>query len=134
MGNQGSCFCKAVQFRLKEEPKSVVNCHCNFCRRHSGAAFSTFAVVAETALEIVSGQDAIARYAFREDAHKHFCKQCGTPVYNQNSRYPGLRMIYLGALSAPHALVPRANIYCESQLAWVPALAEITSFAQGRSK
>ena len=105
----GSCFCSAVQFKLSNAPKAVVNCHCNFCRRHSGSAFATYAVVPEATFEIISGYDSISIFQFKENAHKHFCKQCGTPIFNK-------------------------NIYCESQLAWVPAIAEIRSFAQGVPK
>jgi hypothetical protein len=130
----GSCFCNTVQFKLNEDPKAVVNCHCNFCRKHSGAAFSTYIVVPEAALEITSGQDSISRFSIREDAHKHFCKQCGSPLFNQNERYPGLRMIYLGATSSAPEFFPVANIYCESQLHWVPAIAGIKSYAQGRTR
>lgn len=130
----GSCFCKAVQFKLDSAPKGVVNCHCDFCRRHSGAAFSTYGVFMEPALQIVSGRDSISSFQFKDDAHKHFCKQCGSPIYNKNARYPGLCMIYLGSLAAPHDLVPTANIYCESQLAWVPEIAQIRYFAQGIAK
>ena len=129
----GSCYCNAVQFKLNCEPKAVVNCHCNFCRKHSGAAFSTFVVVPETALEIIAGQDSIVRFSFKADAHKHFCKHCGSPVFNQNARYPGLRMIYLGVISEPRDFSPVANIYCESQLPWIRGVAGIRSFAQGRA-
>jgi len=130
----GSCFCNAAQFRLNDEPKGVVNCHCNFCRKHSGAAFSTYIVVPEAALEIVSGLDSIATFSFREGAHKHFCRHCGSPLFNSNTRYSGLRMIYLGGISLPLNFPPAVNIYCESQLPWVPVVAEIRSFPQGLGK
>ena len=80
----GSCFCNTVQFKLSGAPKAIVNCHCNFCRKHSGAAFSTHVVVLETALEITAGQDSISAFQFRENAHKHFCKKCGSPLFNKN--------------------------------------------------
>ena len=130
----GSCFCKAVQFKVSGTPKAVVNCHCDFCRKHSGAAFSTYAVVPEAALAITAGHDSISAFQFKENAYKFFCKQCGSPIFNKNERYPGVRMIYLGAISASSNMVPTANIYCENQLAWVPAVAEIRNFAQGRLK
>jgi hypothetical protein len=126
----GSCYCDSVQFKLNVAPRAVVNCHCDFCRRHSGAAFSTYAVVPETAFEISSGQDAIAVFELKADAFKHFCKRCGSPIYNKNARYPGLCMVYLGGLSGCSAIVPTANIYCDSQLAWVPELAGIRNFAE----
>jgi hypothetical protein len=127
----GSCFCNAVQFKVSGAPKAVVNCHCNFCRKHSGAAFNTYVVVAETALELTSGQDSIASFQLKENAYKHFCKHCGTPIYNKNAKYAGLSMVYLGTVSASSEIVPTANIYCESQLPWVPAIAEIRTFQQG---
>jgi len=130
----GSCFCNAVQFKVNGAPKGVVSCHCNFCRKHSGAAFSTYVVVPEAALKITAGQDSISAFQFKENAYKHFCKQCGSPIYNKNERYQGLRMIYLGGISGASNIVPAANIYCESQLAWVPAIAEIRNFEQGIAK
>ena len=130
----GSCFCNAVQYKLDVAPKAVVNCHCNFCRKHSGAAFSTYAVVPEAGLEIIAGQDSISAFQFKDNAYKHFCKQCGSPIYNKNVRYQGLRMVYLGGISESSDIVPTANIYCESQLVWVPAIAEIRNFAQGIAK
>ena len=130
----GSCFCSAVQFKVNGAHKSVVNCHCNFCRKHSGAAFSTYVAVPETALEITSGAESLAAFLFAEDAQKHFCKQCGSPIFNTNARYPGLSMIYLGAIAAPSNFVPTANIHCESQLAWISAIAELRAFPQGIGK
>lgn len=127
----GSCLCNAVRFKVDSAPKVVVNCHCNFCRKHSGAAFSTYAAVPEAALEIIAGQDSISAFEVKENAHKHFCRQCGSPIFNKNVRYAGLCMIYLGTIADPQNLVPAANIYCESQLPWVSAVGEITSFEQG---
>lgn len=130
----GSCICNAVQFKLSGEPKAVVNCHCNFCRKHSGAAFSTYAVIPEETLEITNGSEFISACELKEKANKHFCKLCGSPLFNKIARYPGLCMIYLGSLSESRTLAPTANIYCESQLPWVPAIAQITNFEQGRTR
>jgi hypothetical protein len=126
----GSCYCNAVQFRVNDAPRSVVNCHCNFCRKHSGAAFSTYVAVPEAALEITSGADFLSTFQFEEDAQKHFCKRCGSPVFNKNARYPGLSIIYLGMITESSSFVPTANIFCESQLAWVPSIAELRAFPQ----
>ena len=126
----GSCYCNSVQFRLNVAPRAVVNCHCDFCRRHSGAAFSTYAVVPEAAFEISAGQDSISAFELKPDAYKHFCKRCGSPIFNKNARYPGLCMVYIGELAGSSAIVPTANIYCDSQLAWVPELAQIRNFAE----
>src|SRR5512144_1393699 len=94
----GSCFCNAVQYKVSGGHKAVVKCHGNFCRKHSGAALSTYVAVPEEALEITSGADSLATFQFAEDAHKHFWKQCGSPIFNKNARYPGLCIIYLGGI------------------------------------
>jgi hypothetical protein len=130
----GSCFCKAVQFKASGTHKSVVNCHCNICRKQSGAAFSTYVAVPEDAFEIISGADSISSFQMGEGAHKHFCRECGSPVFNKNARYPGLSIIYLGGISDVSNLTPTANIYCESQLAWVSSIADLRSFEQGIGK
>lgn len=127
----GSCGCNAVRFKLNSAPKAVVNCHCNFCRKHNGSAFSTYAVVAESALEIAGGQDAMAVFDYAGNGHKHFCNLCGTPLFNRSAKYPGLCMIHLGVIDVQLDMAPTANIFCESQLAWVPAIAQIQSFEQG---
>jgi hypothetical protein len=131
MGISGSCFCNTVQFKVSGAPKSVVNCHCNICRKQSGAAFSTYVAVPEADFEIISGADFVSSFQMEEGAHKQFCRKCGSPIYNKNSRYPGLNIIYLGVISDLSNIVPLANIYCESQLPWISSIAEIRSFAQG---
>ncbi len=126
----GSCGCGAVKFRLNSPPKKVVNCHCNFCRKHNGSAFSTYAVVAEADLEIAAGPEHVAAFEWYENGHKHFCRQCGTPLYGKNARYPGLCMVLLGTLAASRDLLPAVNLYCESALAWVGDVAQIPGFEQ----
>ncbi|MFA6921483.1 MAG: GFA family protein [Gallionella sp.] len=116
---------------MNAEPRAVVNCHCDFCRKHNGAAFSTYAVVAESALEITCGQDFLAVFGWSENGYKHFCRQCGTPLYSKNAKYPGLCMVQLGVIDAQHDLTPTANIYCESRLAWTSDISQIRSFEQG---
>ncbi|MGB9646843.1 MAG: hypothetical protein WCB44_17235 [Stellaceae bacterium] len=39
---EGSCLCGAVRFVATSQPESVVWCHCESCRKHSGAPVSVF--------------------------------------------------------------------------------------------
>jgi hypothetical protein len=94
---KGACICGAVNYRLNADIRNIVNCHCNFCRAHSGAAFSTYAALPHAALEITKGADALGKYQV-DDGQKHFCSHCGTPIFNLNAQYPGACMIYFGTL------------------------------------
>ena len=126
----GSCFCHAVKYVVTGEIKSVINCHCNKCKKMSGSAFAAIAVIEEQNLEITAGQELMSSYAITEGATKHFCGCCGTPIYNEQVKYPGLYMLQVGSLDEPALLTPRANIFCENMLPWVKGMSELTSFEQ----
>jgi hypothetical protein len=126
----GSCKCGAARFTVTTDIRLVVNCHCNFCRGMNGAAFSTYAVVPRKFL-LLDSEEYVAEYQVAEGFIKHFCKRCGTPLYNLNIRYPKSCMIYLGTLENSSTLVPAANIYCESMLAWAEPIAAIKKHDKG---
>ena len=115
----GSCFCKTVQYKIKSAISMAVNCHCNNCKKISGGAFASLAVVKERHLEITFGEESLATYQLSENLKKHFCSRCGTPIFNCNSRYPGRCMVALGSLDNPAIVTPSVNVHCENRLAWV---------------
>jgi hypothetical protein len=39
---EGGCLCGAVRFVASGQPKGVYWCHCQSCRKHSGAPVSVF--------------------------------------------------------------------------------------------
>lgn len=129
----GSCFCKAVQYRITSAIPMAVNCHCSKCKKAGGGAFSSLAVVREKHLEITSGKESLASYQLGENLSKHFCRNCGTPIFNRNSRYPGRCMVAIGSLDNPSAVVPSANIHCENRLAWVLLDDKMQNFEQDYS-
>ncbi len=127
----GTCLCKSVKYTLNGPIMAVANCHCNTCKKMSGAAFSTIAIVAEESLEITQGEKELSAYVVSENATKYFCQSCGTPVFNVHKKFPGNLMLPVGALDDPAAVTPAINVYCESMLPWVKGIAEQTSFDQG---
>jgi len=127
----GECRCGRVRYLVAGDIKAVVNCHCTMCRTMNGAAFSTYAVVAEAELS-VSGSAFLGHYLAVETATRHFCRHCGSPVFNTNPRrYPGVAMLFLGSLAGHERLRPAVNIYCESELPWVSEMASIPRREQG---
>ncbi len=126
----GSCYCGNLSFTLQSEPKLIVNCHCNFCRSHTGSAFSSYVAYPLSSLELNAGKESMAEYSM-ESGTKHFCSNCGTPIYNVLKKNPQGCMVYLGTLDNMSDLIPRRNIWCESKLEWVYNISTIKSLEQG---
>ncbi len=126
---KGACNCGDIRYEVAGEPKNVVNCHCGLCRRMNGAAFSTYVVVLEKELRLVQGHPASCQVT--SNATKSFCSRCGTPIYNQNPKYEGLCMLYLGSLDEATELAPQINIYCESEVDWVGEVKQRKNLGQG---
>lgn len=129
----GSCQCKSVQFRVTGDFKRIVNCHCTLCRKMNGAAFSTYIAVLTTDFDLISGN--LVSCDVTENARKHFCGQCGTPIFNSNPRYAGLNILHLGSLDteSPQELKPEVNIYDESKVSWLDYLSDLPAFKKAMS-
>ena len=53
---EGSCLCGAVRFVATGQPESVAWCHCESCRKHSGAPVSVFVAFKRDAYVVTEGQ------------------------------------------------------------------------------
>lgn len=124
-----SCSCRAVRCSIDHDIQTLVNCHCTDCRKMNGSAFSSMAVSPTSAVEITDGKEHLARYAMSPAVTKHFCKLCGTPMFNTNEQLPGLSMFFLGAIDQDRDLAPSFNVFCRSKLSWVDHVAGLKSFS-----
>jgi len=127
----GGCHCGAVAYVVNGVVQYVVNCHCNMCRGMNGAAFSSYAIVNHDELSITQGLESLRQYAASDTGVKHYCAECGSPLFNTNvKKYGDHAMLYLGTLRGPEALPEPVNIFHEDRLAWTDAVAALTSFAR----
>ena len=124
----GSCNCGAIKYQITGKIQKTVNCHCSLCRKMNGSAFSTYAAVLQSNFELISGE--LASFKVSENARKHFCHQCATPIYNSSSNYVGLNIVHIGSLDSVDELIPEINIYGESKLQWLSRISELPTFDQ----
>jgi hypothetical protein len=87
----GSCFCGAVQFRLKGEPEVMAYCHCDSCRHWSASPVSAFTLWKPEALQVTDGADKIAEFEKNpgtEDetilSKRKWCTECGGHIYTEH--------------------------------------------------
>lgn len=82
---QGSCLCGGIRFEIRAATGPVEICHCNRCRKRSGAASLTMVTVLAEDYRLLSGKDLIKSYGapilYAEPAYRSFfCSHCGSPA------------------------------------------------------
>jgi len=130
----GACHCGSVSFHLVNPARLVVNCHCDECKKRNGSAFSTYLAVAEQDLVFDKGRECLREYKIDGEGIKYFCGECGSPMYNRNFRFPGLYLVFYGAMNQAATYRPVFNVYCESRHDWVDTVGKLRSFRQGVEK
>ena len=84
----GQCLCGQVSYKSYVEPVLILNCHCEDCRRSTGAVYGTNVMVAEDQLEILGKVSTFSHQAKSGNTMtKRCCINCGTLMFgNSNGR------------------------------------------------
>lgn len=128
MAITGQCHCGAVRYSAQGEPAHHALCHCQDCRRWSGAPMVGWIAFQQ---EEVTVTGEVARYASSEHGERHFCAQCGTGLFYVNAEMlPGIIDIQSGTLDAPADHVPGAQIQVAERLAWMDQVETLPKFAR----
>lgn len=114
---KGSCLCGTVRYEVKGEPKKVLMCHCQKCRKASGAAFVTNALVDSSEFAITQGEEAIAEFESSPGVFRRFCGKCGSPIYSFRPA-ANFVVVRLGTLDSPLGSLPSAHIFVGSKAEW----------------
>lgn len=117
MSAEGGCHCGKVRFRVSAPPKFVSRCHCDSCRRTTGAAFSTWVGFAAGDAEWIAGSPAI--YSSSLGVKRGRCADCGTPLTYESDKWPGERHFLIGAFDQPNAFIPKTDYMPAEALGWV---------------
>lgn len=125
-----ACLCGRVQLECRGEPVRVSICHCDACRRRTGAPFGLQVRFAEADATPAGDPAEYVRTADSGRWARHrFCRDCGTTVWWTMERDPGLVVVAGGSFADPGLPAPWAEVYASRRYAWcdMPALAGIDS-------
>lgn len=92
----GGCLCGRIRYRVGDEPLWVCHCHCEKCRRQTGAAVATF--VGFPAGTVAWLNEAPSRYRSSKDVERSFCPTCGSSLGFHRVRET---FLCVGSLDAP---------------------------------
>jgi hypothetical protein len=115
---EGGCFCKAVRYCVAGEPLVVTHCHCEHCRRSSGAPFLTWAEFRINDFRYIAGR--AGTYESKPLVTRSYCRECGTQLTYQHRRDEHRSIdVTVCSLDEPTALVPQNHVWCERMLPWI---------------
>jgi|SRR5580658_1913944 hypothetical protein len=79
---RGSCLCGSVAFSVDLPFERFHHCHCSRCRKATGTAHASNALVRADALRWLQGKELVVRYDLpvARSFATAFCKQCGSPL------------------------------------------------------
>jgi hypothetical protein len=127
---EGGCSCRKVRYRLTSAPMFVNCCHCRDCQTHTGSAFVLNAFIETDRIDKLSGELEVrsVEAAGGQPHDVYRCVECGTAVWSDYGRRPGLRLVRVGTLDDPGALPPNAHIFIRSKLPWVRLPEDVPSY------
>ena len=115
---EGGCLCGAVRFIATGEPKGVYWCHCQSCRRHTGAPVSVFVAFERKAYAVIRG--AITKFdSTPGKTRRGFCARCGSTLTCESLEHTSVTHFHVGAFDQAARFQPTRQYFPEEGLPWV---------------
>lgn len=115
----GGCLCGAVRFEAGGKPLSVIHCHCQSCRRHTGAPVVTLVGYKAERVRFTKGERRI--HASSLGVGRAFCPACGTPLTWEGEGSSGegpLIELHISTFDDPSPFVPQFHLHHGERIAW----------------
>jgi hypothetical protein len=123
----GKRLCGTVRYAVEEPFRYAAYCHCSGCRARTGSAFSAFAGIEKSKLEVTDGADSIALFALNPDNVVSFCKRCGASPF---VREGGFFHVTLGTLEGDPGIRPTFHIFVGSKAPWHEITDSLPQYAE----
>ena len=112
----GGCLCGAVQYKVRDEFRYAMNCHCSQCRRATGSAFKPFGGIERDKFTVAEGAENLTIDG-TPDNHNAFCRTCGSLLYSV-VRDGAFVHVTFGTLADNPTTHPTAHIHVGSKAPW----------------
>ena len=127
---EGSCHCGRIRFSVHSaQPVPFMRCYCSICRKTAGsggyainlgADYSTLKVTGKRYLRVyqaeITKKDGSTETS---TAQRHFCGQCGSPLWLYDPTWPELVHPHAGAIDTPLPAAPEhVHLMLGSRASW----------------
>ena len=106
----GCCLCHEVSFEIHGEPRPVIYCHCEQCRKTSGHFVAATAVRPEQLLFL--DKSCLKWFRSSDYAQRGFCENCGSSLFwkPDHGRFIS---VMAGSVDLPSGLTNNQHIYVD---------------------
>jgi hypothetical protein len=116
----GGCACGAVRYRSTGDVLFALNCHCRDCQRETGSGYAPVLGVARAGFALTRGTT--RAWDVTADSgtvtRRHFCADCGSPLYGEPLGHPDMITLRAGSLDDPSVFRPSRDIYTARAQHW----------------
>ncbi|MDC0707538.1 GFA family protein [Stigmatella sp. ncwal1] len=117
---KGGCQCGAIRFEVNSDPVAAGACYCRDCQYASGGGPAYAISLPRAGVTLTQGTPRVYWSAANSGARvaRHFCGDCGTPLFAENAAYPEVFSIKAGSLDDPSRFVLGGSIWVSSAQPW----------------
>lgn len=128
---RGSCHCGGIAFECPGRIVRFSNCHCDDCRKVSGAAFNSALVVESAGFRITRGEGLLTAYESSPGKHRCFCRVCGSPVVTRMKSKPEILILRAGVVDGDPGARPQMHIWVSAKAPWHEILDALPQYPEG---
>ncbi|MBC3766147.1 GFA family protein [Neptunicella marina] len=130
--HQGGCFCGSVRYQLSADAEASMVCHCNSCRKLSGAPVLAWISVPVYGFEFIKGRPQELHSS--KQVSRWFCGDCGTHMAYQHQSEPEYIDVTTCTLDKPETFPPGHHSWLQDNLSWVKNGDDLPCFQQSRNQ
>lgn len=129
----GRCLCGGVVYEYDGPIGPASYCHCRDCRRCSGSAFNIGVRFERARFRITQGSPRgfTKRGDGGSELTRHFCPECGSPLYTSAPKHPDHVYVKAGTLDDPARVEPTHQNWMVSAVPWSRIAPGLESFERG---
>lgn len=121
----GGCLCGAIRYRIHARHLQTTLCHCEDCRRASGAPVVAWSFFPADTITWQKGTPKTFRFAERE---RTFCVDCGSPLTFFDPSIPHLFEANTNTLDHPERYAPADQCWLADALPWFAEMHALPEF------
>ncbi len=129
----GRCLCGRVTYEFRGAIGPASYCHCEDCRRCTGSAFNISVRLTLADFHVTSGEP--GSFTKRADSGReltrHFCRDCGSPIFTSAPKHPEHIYVKAGTLDDPSTVEPAQQDWVASAVPWAQIGPDVRGFAKG---